>query len=98
MLLANTEHMLDISRLNDMAPLKGSALKTVIHFRDIMAKFHADSILDFNLFHFLSSVNPIKGFGTDYTGINITVILPPQIISRPFAAVLFNVYSFRSKP
>jgi hypothetical protein len=37
MLLANTKHMRNISRLNNMAPLEGNTLETIIHFGDIMA-------------------------------------------------------------
>ena len=37
MLLADAEHMLDISRLYDVATLEGYALEAVIHFGDIVA-------------------------------------------------------------
>jgi hypothetical protein len=57
MFLADPEQVRKIALLYDMTSFKGRAFEIRVHFRNVMAQFHTNRILDFYLFHVSSFDN-----------------------------------------
>ena len=51
MLFSDAQHMVNVFFPDDVSPLEGHTLETIVHFRDVVAQLHADCVLHIDFFH-----------------------------------------------